>query len=488
MLASYFLSRTVVPVMAKYMLADHIYPEHIGRKQGWLSKAVSGLSANVDEHFDHLRSQYEARLAFLLKRRRYVVVGVISVMAISLSLIPFLGADFFPAVDSGVLRMHVSAPRGMRVEETERLIKRVERAISQFIPDSEVENVANIIGVPNSGINLSTSDSVNYTEADGEILITLRKDHKGSSSDYRNTLRDKLPLLFPDCVFFFQPADIVTQILNAGLAAPIDVQVRGLDLATNFAMAEKIRDQIRAIPGAVDVHIKQAINGPVINVNVDRQKASLLGLTQRDVAGAVLVSLSSSFQTAPNFWVNPENGVNYNLAVQTPQRLVTSLSDLSNTVVTSPDGSKRQLLGNLAAFNRSIAPTIINHYNVQPVVDVLASVDGTDLNSVAIRVQRIVDSYKGKLPHGVFLDVRGQMMSMVTAYAGLLSGIGLALILVYLLLVVNYQSWTDPLIILMAIPGALCGIVWALYLTHTTISVPALMGSIMSIGVARVSQ
>jgi multidrug efflux pump subunit AcrB len=369
------------------------------------------------------------------------------------------------------------------VEETERLIKRVEKEMEQLIPASEIDNVADIMGIPNSGLNLSSSDSVNYTEADGEILVTLKKDHRPSSY-YRNLLRDKLPLKFPDCVFFFQPADIVTQILNAGLAAPIDVQVRGLNLETNYALAEKIRNQLAAIPGAVDVHVKQAINGPVINVNVDREKASQLGFTQRDVAGSMLVSLSSSFQTSPNFWVNPKNGVNYSLAVQTPQRLVSSMSDLSNMEVTTIDGTKNQLLGNLATFDRAYSPTIINHYNAQPVVDVLASVDGIDLNSVAKKVEAIVNSYRGKLPHGVFLDLRGQMVSMDTAYAGLLSGMFFALVLVYLLLVVNYQSWTDPLIILMAIPGAMCGIIWALYLTQTTFSVPALMGAIMSIGVA----
>ena len=257
-----------------------------------------------------------------------------------------------------------------------------------------------------------------------------------------------------------------------------------MDLRQTFPLAQKIRDEITDIPGAVDVHIKQAINGPMIDVNVDRQKASQIGLTQRDVSGAMLVSLSSSFQTAPNFWVNPKNGVSYSLAVQTPQRLISSLSDLSNTVVTSADGKKSQLLGDLATFKPDLAPTIINHYNVQPVVDVLANVEGTDLNSVGQKVQAIVTKYQEKLPHGVFLDLRGQMVSMITAYSGLLTGILGALVLVYLLLVVNYQSWTDPLIILMAIPGALCGIVWALFLTQTSFSVPALMGAIMSIGVA----
>ncbi len=484
MIASYFLSRTVVPVMAKYMLGGHADPHHGQGKQFPLDKMITAVTVKVDKHFNNMRDRYHEGLKGILLRRGLVMVIVVMFTGGSLCLIPLLGEDFFPSIDGGVLRMHVSAPRGMRVEETERLIKQVERAIAGIVPGKEVDSVADIMGVPNSGLNLSSSDSVNYTEADGEVLVTLVKEHEKSSAYYRGQLRDKLPKLFPQCIFFFQPADIVTQILNAGLAAPIDVQVRGQDLKGNYLLAEKIRDQISTIPGAVDVHIKQAINGPVVNISVDRQKASQLGFTQRDVAGSMLVSLSSSFQTAPNFWVNPKNGVSYAVAVQTPQRLVASMTDLSNTVVTSADGSKRQLLGNLASFDRSIAPTILNHYNVQPVVDVLANVEGTDLNSVAQRVQSIVDSYKGKLPHGVFLDLRGQMLSMRTAYAGLLTGMLFAMVLVYLLLVVNFQSWLDPLIILMAIPGALCGIVWGLFLTQTTFSVPALMGAIMSIGVA----
>jgi len=483
MLASYFLSRTVVPVMAKYMLAGHADPHH-GSHQRGVEAFISAVSKRVDKGFDKLRAVYQTTLSYLLARRLLVVIMVVLFIGITMSFIPILGEDFFPTIDAGVLRMHVSAPRGTRVEETERLIKQIEKEITtNIVPETEIENIADIMGVPNSSLNLSSSDSVNYTEADGEILITLKEKHRPSPY-YRKLLRDKLPELYPTCIFFFQPADIVTQILNAGLAAPIDVQVRGLDLKTNFALAEKIQDQIKAIPGAVDVHIKQAINGPVINVDVDREKASQLGFAQRDVANSMLVSLSSSFQTAPNFWVNPKNGVNYSLAVQTPQRMIADLSDLSNTVVTSADGTKSQLLGNLAVFSRDYAPTIINHYNVQPVVDILANVEGTDLNSVAQKVEEIVASYQGKLPHGVFLDVRGQMVSMRTAYTGLLSGIVLALVLVYLLLVINYQSWTDPLIILMAIPGALCGIIWALFLTQTTFSVPALMGAIMSIGVA----
>jgi len=478
MLASYFLSRTVVPVMSRYMLIGHA-EVHKHKRAG----ITTWIKHTVDRAFGALLEWYQSTLAFLLTRRLFIIVCVICFIGVTMLFVPFLGEDFFPTIDGGVLRLHVGAQRGTRVEETERLIKRVEQEITKYVPANEIDNIADIMGIPNSGLNLSSSDSVNYTEADGEVLVTLKKDHRPSAY-YRKLLRDKLPAKFPECVFFFQPSDIVTQILNAGLAAPIDVQVRGLNLNTNYALAEKIRNQLMAIPGAVDVHIKQSINGPVIGVNVDRHKASQLGFTQRDVAGSMLVSLSSSFQTAPNFWVNPKNGVNYSLAVQTPQRLVATMTDLSNTVVTTPDGRKSQLLGNLATFDRAIAPTIINHYNVQPVVDVLASVDGTDLNSVGAKVQAIVAGYQDKLPHGVFLDLRGQMLSMNTAYAGLLSGMLFALVLVYLLLVINYQSWVDPLIILMAIPGAMCGIIWALYLTQTTFSVPALMGAIMSIGVA----
>jgi len=482
MIASYFLSRTVVPVMAKYMLAGHADPHHGQTKKGALG-LLAVVTKKVDSSFNNLRDWYHGCLHRILELRGLVVILVVAFMSISFCFVPFLGEDFFPTIDGGILRMHVSAPRGLRVEETERLVKRVEQALTKIIPPSEVDNVADIMGVPNSGLNLSSSDSVNYTEADAEILVTLKEKHRPSPY-YRTKMREQLPKLFPECIFFFQPADIVTQILNAGLAAPIDVQVRGMDLIGNYAFAEKIRDRIAAIPGAVDVHIKQAINGPVVNVNVDREKAAQLGFTQHDVAGSMLVSLSSSFQTAPNFWVNPKNGVSYSLAVQTPQRLITSLSDLSNTVVTTADGTKNQLLGNLSSFDRTVAPTIINHYNVQPVVDILANVEGTDLNSVAQKVQTIVDSYKGKLTHGVFLDLRGQMVSMRTAYTGLLTGMLFAMVLVYLLLVVNFQSWVDPLIILAALPGALCGIIWGLYLTQTTFSVPALMGAIMCIGVA----
>lgn len=484
MMASYFLSRTLVPVMSKYMLAQYADPRHGRHGRSGFEGLIAGISSLVDEQFAKLRSFYRGVLTYLLSNKLPVLVFVVLFIGISLSLIPFLGEDFFPVVDAPTLRMHVSAPRGTRVEETERIIKRVEKSIEKILPSEEISSITDMMGVPNSLLNLAASDSMNYTEADGEIYVLMHDERSHTASYYKNQLRDQLPRLYPECVFFFQPADIITQILNAGLAAPIDIQVRGLNVEATYAYAEKMQELVKAIPGAVDVHLKQAINGPVIRVNVDREKAAQLGFTQRDIASSLLVSLSSSFQTAPNFWVNPKNGVSYSVAVQTPQRLVATMGDLANTMVTNADGSKHQLLGNFASFKRDMAPTIVSHHNVQPVFDVLANVEGTDLNSVAQRVQALVNAHKAKLPHGMFLDLRGQMVSMITAYSGLLSGILLALVLVYLLLVVNFQSWLDPMIILMAIPGALCGIIWALFLTQTTFSVPALMGAIMSIGVA----
>ena len=408
MMASYFLSRTVVPVMAKYMLGGHADP-HKHANPGPVARKLSIVTKAVDRKFNNLRDAYHSALGYILDRRMFVVVGVVIFIAVSFSCIPFLGEDFFPSIDAQTLRMHVSAPRGLRVEETERLIKTIERTIKSIIPRRRNRKYRRFNGCAKLGTQLVIERLGKLHEADGEILVTLVEKSKKPGSFYRGILRDKLPQLYPTCEFFFQPADIVTQILNAGLAAPIDIQVRGQDLTGDYHMAEKIRDEIKKIPGAVDVHIKQSISAPVINVDVDRQKASQIGFTQRDVSGSMLVSLSSSFQTAPNFWVNPKNGVSYSLAVQTPQRLIASLGDLSNTVVTNADGSKRQLLGNLADFRRSVTPTIINHYNVQPIIDVLASVDGTDLNSVATKVLDIVARYKKNLPHAMFIDVAARL-------------------------------------------------------------------------------
>lgn len=484
MMASYFLSRTVVPVIARYMLSaeGHHRPAHLASNTFalWFWRA----QAFIEARFESLRGMYENNLREAFAHRRLVAGTLLGFFITTMVLVPFLGQDFFPHVDAGTLRLHVSAPRGTRLEQTEMVIKQVEHEIQAMLAPGDYEAIADNIGVPVSGINLSTSDTVDYTAADGEIWVALTHHHKNSTAYYEQLLRERLPKQFPNCEFFFQPPDISTQILNAGIPAPIDVQIRGLNLEKTYAIAERVKQELKGVPGAVDVHLKQAMNGPVIKVNVDRQKAAQVGLAQRDVAGAVLVSLSSSFQTAPNFWVNPKNGVNYNISVQTPQREISSLNDLATTNVTSKSTGSQQLLGNLATFGREYAPTLVSHYNGQPVVDVLANVNGTDLGSVATRVNAIVAKERKSLPKGVFIDVRGQLESMQKAYNGLISGILFALVLVYLLLVVNFQSWKDPLIILMAIPGAMCGIIWALYLTQTPFSIPALMGSIMTIGVA----
>ena len=484
MMASYFLSRTVVPVMARYMLSaeGHHRPAHLASNR--IALTFWRVQAYIEGQFDGLRKGYENYLRAAFSNRRIVVFGLLGFFITSMVLVPFLGQDFFPHVDAGTLRLHVSAPRGTRLEQTEMIIKQVEHQMQAMLTPGDCETVADNIGVPVSGINLSTSDTVDYTAADGEIWIALSRDRKNSTAFYEQLFRDRLPKLFPNCEFFFQPPDISSQILNAGIPAPIDVQVRGLNVEKNYAIAQRLEQQLKGIPGAVDVHLKQAMNGPVIKVNVDRQKAAQVGLAQRDVASAVLVSLSSSFQTAPNFWVNPANGVNYNISVQTPQREISSLNDLATTNVTNKSTGSQQLLGNLATFERQYAPTLVSHYNGQPVVDILANVTGTDLGSVASKVNALVAKERKSLPKGVFIDVRGQTESMQKAYQGLISGILFALVLVYLLLVVNFQSWKDPLIILMAIPGAMCGIIWALYLSQTAFSIPALMGSIMTIGVA----
>lgn len=486
MMASWFLSRTVVPVMARYLLANHADPGYHHQKKTPPEFLINRIHGAVNGAFEAIRSFYSAILIMLMSNPLIVAVTVALFLTASGFVLLFMGADFFPSIDGTVVRMHVSAPRGMRVEETEHLVKEIEAEIRKLIPESETEGIADIMGIPNSGINLSSSDSVNYTSADAEILITLKHDHEKSCRYYRHLLRDKLPGRFPHSNFFFQPSDIVTQILNAGLAAPIDIQVRCFDIDKAYRIAQKINEEVKTVPGAIDVHIKQSMDSPVINVEVDRQKAALLGLTQRDVADSMLVSLSSSFQTSPNFWLNPKNGVSYNLAVQTPQRMVSTMADLENTVISGPQNgsSSSQILSNLATFSRSREPSIVNHYNTQPVIDVLASVDGADLYTVAQKVEKIVEANRAQLPKGVFIDLRGQMVSMYEAYQGILIGLAFAILLVYLLLVVNFQSWTDPLIILMAIPGALSGAIWALFLTQTNLCVPALMGAMMSIGVA----
>ena len=407
---------------------------------------------------------------------------------ISCSLFLLIGTDFFPEVDAGQIRLHVRAPAGTRIEETQKYFADVEKVIHQVIPDKEITTMIDNIGIPNSTINLSLSDMSMIGPADGEILVALSENHHPTVG-YEQKLRMELAKDCPDLVCFFQPSDIATQVLNFGLPASIDVQVAGSITSSqkNQQIAHQILADARSIPGVADLRIQQVSTTPELEVKVDRTMANELGLTQKDVASDLLVSLSSNGQTSPNFWVSP-NGVNYSILVQTPQYLNSSINDLDNTpviatnVLQSPNDT--QLLGNLATVSHGIGPTSATHYNVSPVYDVQMGIQNTDLGSVSDAVRKIIAKYTKLLPHGSTIALRGQVQSMHDSFVGLSYGLLFAVVLVYLLMVINFQSWIDPLIILMALPGALAGILWMLFATGTTISVPALMGAIMSIGVA----
>jgi len=385
-------------------------------------------------------------------------------------------------VDAGQFRLHVRAPAGTRLEATEERFYQVGRAIREVIPPNEIDNVLDNIGLPASGINLAFSDNATIGEADGEILVALTPGHK-PTAQYMHILREKLHRDFPDMEFFFGAPDIVSQILNFGIPAPIDIQVTGRD-PKGYEIANQIKERVAQIPGAADVHVHQVVHGPDLRVNVDRTRAQQIGLSQNDVARTMLISLSSSGQASPNFWLNFQNGVNYQVAVQTPQYKMDTLQDLKNTPVVAPNQPRPELLGNLATVERRESPIIVNHYDVQPVFDVLANVQGRDLGGVADQINKILDQTKKNLPRGTFLSVRGQVASMNKSFAGIGAGILFAVVLVYFLMAVNFQSWTDPFIIIMALPGALCGIIWMLFVTGTTLNVPSLMGAIMAIGVA----
>ena len=487
MLASYLLSRTLVPTLVKYALIGEGVQDdgsgHTASGHGWFGR----LFGRFEKAFEAFRSRYDRTLAAAVSNRRMTTVLFLGGVLASFILVPFIGQDFFPAVDGGQIRLHVRAPAGTRIEETEQLVANVERRVRAVIPPHDLGVVLDDIGIGGQGLDLAYSDNPTIGATDGEILIGLTDDRKGKTADYVAQLRGTLGSEFPGSIFFFQPADIVGQILNFGLAAPIDVQVVGQNQPANYAIAQKLARRIERVPGAVDVHVQEVVNAPDLLVNVDRTKAGQIGLTQRDVANDVLVTLSSSVQVLPMYWLNPKNGVNYPLVVQTPQSKVTDMSELGRTPIRStgvPVGEDPQLLSNLSKVTRRNTLAVVNHYNVQPVFDIDAGVTGRDLAGVAKDVDRIIVAARDSLPRGSTLVVRGQVASMRTSFLGLELGLAFAIILVYLLMVVNFQSWLDPAIIIMALPGALAGIVWSLYLTQTTFSVPAMMGAIMAMGVA----
>src|SRR5712692_6918744 len=497
MLASYLLSRTLIPTMVLYLLAPEVRARH-GRDAGHDSEGgqASGAghptrrslfrqtSDSFEAGFRKLTRAYEGALDWGLTHTRVLLAVFLTFAIASLCLYPFVGRDFFPTVDAGQLRLHVRAPAGTRIEETEVYFQQIEDYIRQVIPANELNVITDNIGLPNP-INLALSDSVTVGPADGEILVALNATHRPTAG-YLKTLRDQLPHRFPDIEFFTQPADIVSQILNFGLPAPIDIQVTGplAESDANFQVAQQIATELRGVPGAVDVHVQQILDAPRIMIDSDRILAQQVGLTQRDVANSLLISLTGSGATTTNFWLNYKNGVSYQVVVQTQQYRVASLDELHRTPVAIAGQASPQLLSNLADFQRTTTPLSLNHYNVQPVFDVYASVQDTDLGSVSSRVNQIVAKYQNQLAKASSIVVRGQVQSMNQSFFQLGLGICFAVLLVYFLMVVNFQSWLDPLIILMALPGALAGILWALFVTGTTISVPALMGCIMAIGVA----
>ncbi len=500
MLASYFLSRTVVPTMAKFLLVEHD-PE-VERQKRESRNPFIRFQLAFEHRFEQLRRFYHGLLSLAVARSyTFLILFLLFCVGSFALLYPWLGQDFFPSVDAGQFKLHVRARTGTRIEETARLCDQIDNAIRREIPARELVTIIDNIGIPYSGLNLSYGNSGVVGTADADITVSLSKDHR-PTNDYVENLRKSLAKEFPGVTFYSLPVDMTTQILNFGLPAPIDIQVVGRDAVANHEFAEMLMQEIKYVPGTADLRIQQPFNLPRLFVDVDRSRAQDIGLTQRDVAGSLLVALSGSFQTAPTFWLNPKNGVSYNIAAQTPQYSLDSLGDLQSVPITSSappnpsanfsmltpaaqmGGQPIQILGNLASVTRGEELATVTHYDIQPVIDIYGNIDNTDLRSVADKIRTILSKHQKDLPRGSHLVIRGQVQTMRSSFVGLVSGLLFSILLVYLLIVVNFQSWLDPFIIVAALPAALAGIVWMLFLTGTHISVPALTGSIMCMGVA----
>ncbi|HEY5054855.1 MAG TPA: efflux RND transporter permease subunit [Acidobacteriaceae bacterium] len=483
MMASYFLSRTVVPVMARYLLKGH---EHDRVEQARASRnPFVRFQITFEHYFEKLRTWYHGALALCLQYRAPTLLGLVGFWVLSLVVLyPQLGQDFFPSVDSGQFKLHVRAHTGTRIEDTARLCDQIEAVIRQKIPGDQLETVIDNIGLPYSGINLSYSNSAPVGTGDADILVSLKGSHPSTSS-IMHDLRDRLTRQFPGVEFYYLPTDMVSQILNFGLPAPIDVQITGLQLEQNRQIAQQLMQKIARVPGITDLRIQQPSDQPKWTINVDRTRAQQVGYTQSEIARDILTSLSGSFQTSPTFYLNPQNHVSYNILVQTPQYDVTSLQQLQNFPISiSGSGHAPQLLGNLATITRGTEPGLVSQYDAQPTIDIYGSVEGTDLATVAKQVESYVDDARKHGQRGTQIFIRGQIQTMHESFQGLLWGLLFSIVLVYALIVVNFQSWLDPFIIIAALPGALAGIVWMLFITGTHLSVPALTGSIMCMGVA----
>jgi len=487
LLGSFILSRTLVPTMANYLMRDHAVVSHAahghGAPQPRSRNPLARFQRGFETQFERFRNGYRALLTRALERPRTFMVGFLVCVVVSFGLAPFLGENFFPSVDSGQILMHVRAQAGTRIEETAKLLDQVEQTVRATIPPDELDNIVDNIGLPFSGINMAYQNTGTIGPEDGDALISLKEDH-GPTADYVKALRTALPQKFPGTTFSFLPADIVSQILNFGLPAPIDVQVIGSNQKANYAYATDLLKRIRQVSGIADLRIQQVFNYPQINVEVDRTLAGEVGLTQRDIANSLLVTLSGSGQVKPNFWLNPENGVSYPIVAQMPQYRVNSISDLGNIPITSEEATSPQYLGGLARITQGPSPGVVSHYNVQPVIDIYGATQGRDLGAISADISKILQDTKKDLPRGSYVAVRGQVQTMNSAYSELYLGLAGAIVLIYLVIVVNFQSWLDPFIIITALPGALAGIVWMLFTTGTTLSVPALTGAIMCMGIA----
>ena len=477
MLASYLLSRTLVPTIARYLLSPPV--EGAAPSRNPLARGQQAF----ERGFERLRLAYRRLLTTLVGRRLVFVPMFLAVCLSAFLLAPQLGENFFPDTDSGQFILHLRTQTGTRIEETARLTDLVEAAIRRGIPAAEMDVVLDNIGLPYSVINWMHSASGVIGAADADILVSLKADHR-PTADYVRALRQTLPAEFPGVTFYFLPADIVTQIINFGLPAPIDIQIEGADIQGNRRVADKMLNELRQVRGLADLRVNQRFDYPKFDVILDRTKAGQAGFTARDLASSLLVSLSGSFQTTPAFFLNWQNGVIYNLATQTPQYRIQSLEDIQNVPVSTPSTTRPGILVDVASITRSSEMAVLSHYNIRRVVDVYGAVQDRDLGAVGRDIARVVEANRPLLPRGSFITVRGQLRTMWTSYLGLLAGLGFAIVLAYLLIVVNFQSWLDPFIIITALPAALAGIVVFLFLTGTTLSVPALMGAIMSIGVA----
>jgi CzcA family heavy metal efflux pump len=483
MLASYVLSRTLVPVLVNFLLVAEHHDGH-----GEAKPASTNIFGRIHDRFNQayagLQSRYTTALETVLNHRKPALIISIALMSTAFVLLPFIGRDFFPSVDAGQIKLHIRARPGTRIETTKVIFSQVEDEIRTIIPPDETSLIMDNIGLTPETFNYAFGDGATISSADGEVLIALDEKHHGPTQKYVKQLRSHLQQKFPDLTFFFQPADMVTQILNFGLPAPIDVQVQGYDPA-NYDIARRLRTRLASVPGAVDVHMHQVVDAPDLHLDIDRVRAAQFGLTQQDVANSLYISLSSSAAVQPNFWLDPKMGITYAVAVQTPQYRIDSINALQNTPIPIHTvGNRTELLGNMTTLTPAVMPVVVNHHNGAPVYDIYANTQDSDLGSVAAKIERIVKEESSNLPPGTKIVVRGQVESMNEAFTRLGIGLTFAALLVYLLMVVNYQSWLDPFIIICALPGAFCGIVWALFLTQTTFNVPSLMGAIMSIGVA----